>query len=31
LAILKIAKRVRAASHIADRPLAEVDLEVLAG
>ena len=31
LAILKIAKRVRAGYHIADRLLAEVDLEVLAG
>jgi hypothetical protein len=31
LAILKIAKRLRAAYHITDRPAAEVDLEVLAG
>jgi hypothetical protein len=31
LAILKIAKHVRAAYHIADRLLVEVDLEVLAG
>ena len=31
LAILKIAKRLRAVYHIADWLLAEVDLEVLAG
>jgi hypothetical protein len=31
LAILKIAKRLRAVYHIADRLLAEVGLEVLAG